>query len=196
MSSWTLLSPDCWGRPSVLLPGSSERRYLYVISGCWRRNGRGPLKRANSYGLEREALLDLAKRFAAALNTVLYLTWYAWKIPERVTAQALVDYEETMKELLGSLLGSHIGASSMSGRAFATIDPLIQQLYELDERIALEIGHYDDEPDDARNRIGSLHEAARRLERQSVDDLRSMLQLRSRPEPDQHAPGVTRAAPE
>jgi hypothetical protein len=146
--------------------------------------------------LEREALLDLAKRFAAALNTVLYLTWYAWKIPERVTAQALVDYEETMKELLGSLLGSHIGASSMSGRAFATIDPLIQQLYELDERIALEIGHYDDEPDDARNRIGSLHEAARRLERQSVDDLRSMLQLRFRPEPDQHAPGVTRAAPE
>jgi hypothetical protein len=138
--------------------------------------------------LEREALLDLADRFAAALNTVLYLTWYASKIPERVTTEALVDYEETMKDLLGSLLGSHIGASSLSGTAFTTIDPLIQKLYELDERIALEIGQFDREPDEARRRIGSLHEEARRLERQSVNDLRSMLQLQSRPDDVQRPP--------
>ena len=35
----------------------------------------------------------------------------------------------------------------MSGSAFTTIDPLVQQLYELNERIALEIGHFDQEPE-------------------------------------------------
>ncbi|MCA1704291.1 MAG: hypothetical protein LC808_13935 [Actinobacteria bacterium] len=131
--------------------------------------------------LEREALLELAKAFAAALTTVLYVTWYAWKIPERVTSQALAEYEETMKELFGTLVATHLVAAGMSGGTFAAFDPLIRRLHELDEQIALEIGRFDREPDSAREAIGSLHQSANSLERESRENLRSVLQLRRLP---------------
>lgn len=84
----------------------------------------------------RLALADLTKKIAAGVHAMAWLAWKAKIEPSRLSENDLTTYDTTMGILFPDIVGSRVVLAALSKEIHDQISPLIQQLYDLDVKIA------------------------------------------------------------
>lgn len=97
----------------------------------WTRSRRDAIEKDT-----RLALADLAKKIAAGIHAMAWLAWKAKIEPSRLSQDDLTTYDTTMNTLFPDIVGSRVALAALSKEIHDQISPLIQQLYDLDVKIA------------------------------------------------------------
>jgi hypothetical protein len=124
---------------------------------------------------ERQALLDLTQLLATGTQAIAWLAWAAIAQPADLMRREIETYDARMRELLPRLLASEAAAASLSDHAFERIDPLVRELISLDTKVGTAAAGFDDNADEARQRIAAVKKAAVDLSERSVDEVRALL---------------------
>jgi len=116
---------------------------------------------------EREAKLAAAQ-VAKALGVAAHImSWLSWKAQHRTSLVASADVEEydrDMKETFPDLVGALAVLASFSPDAYSTAKRVANQIYDLDERIALSGTGVLLKKEGAAEDLGRFLSEARRLE--------------------------------
>jgi cell division protein FtsL len=84
----------------------------------------------------RLAVAEVARLLASAAQAVSWLTWNGTHAPDLVTESDFDTYNKAMKTLFPQIVGAHLLLVALDKRTDETINPLVQQLYLLDEEVA------------------------------------------------------------
>jgi hypothetical protein len=95
--------------------------------------------RADQYRLEtRLAAADLAKKIAAAAQSMTWVTWIARHDAEHFSHVLVKEHDERMVGLYGELVAAQVLLAALEPPLFHRMRPLVKTVYDLDARIALE----------------------------------------------------------
>jgi hypothetical protein len=84
----------------------------------------------------RLAVVELTKKMAIALQAMEWFTWKVKKTPDSLTEEDISAYDEEMKAHLPEIVSSHILVAALSKTKYERLDPLVTELYQLDNQIA------------------------------------------------------------
>jgi len=84
----------------------------------------------------RQAIADLARSLGAAAHSMAWLTWMAANRPSVFNSRNIRSYDKEMHRILPQITGSQASLSSLSGKLFEEVQPLINEIHALDQKIA------------------------------------------------------------
>jgi hypothetical protein len=84
----------------------------------------------------RIAVADVARLLASGAQAVSWLTWNGVHAPDVVTEKDFDTYNQTMKSLFPQIVGAHLLLVALDKTTDETINPLVRELYILDEDVA------------------------------------------------------------
>ena len=111
------------------------------------------------------AVVDLTTHLAAALQTIVWFTAAAGMREQRFTEQTILDYDDEMRRHLTSTIQGLVGVAHRDAMAFAALEKLAQEVWELDARVASQAAGYWTNPNEARARISGMLLESYELER-------------------------------
>ena len=82
------------------------------------------------------AVAEVGRFLAAGAQAVSWLTWTAVHGPDVVTASDFATYNQTMKVLFPQIVGAHLLLVALDKKTDETINPIVRELYALDEAVA------------------------------------------------------------
>jgi hypothetical protein len=123
----------------------------------------------------RQALLDLVQLIAAGTHAI---SWLAWSVAEQPPDQVLLEadkYNASMRELFPILVKAQVAAASLSKNSYERIDPLVDQLFDLDREVGTALEAFKRGEPDANARIAAARNAAATLDDHMLNEARSLL---------------------
>ena len=111
------------------------------------------------------AVVELTTHLAAALQTIVWFTAAAGMREQRFTEQTILDYDDEMRRHLTATIQRLVGVAHRDAAAFAALEKLAQEVWELDGRVASQAAGYWTNPNEARTRISGLMVESYELER-------------------------------
>jgi hypothetical protein len=111
---------------------------------------------------------------------------------QRFTEQTILDYDDEMRRHLTATIQALVGVAHRDAAAFAALEKLAQEVWELDGRVAGNAAGYWTNPNEARVRISSLMVESYELERSLPHRIVGVLQGRE-PEAAAQDAAVSRA---
>ena len=84
---------------------------------------------------------------------------------QRFTEQTILDYDDDMRRHLTATIQALVGVAHRDAAAFAALEKLAQEVWELDGRVAGNAAGFWTNPNEARARISSLMIESYELER-------------------------------
>jgi hypothetical protein len=124
---------------------------------------------------QRQALLHLGELVAIGSQAMLWAAWAARTKSSTEVRQDIDTYETRMFELLPKLLAAQAEAGSVSDDAYQRVNPLVDQLTELDTRIGTAASRLDDNEDLARGAIAETKRDVDSLMHRTLDEIRTVL---------------------
>jgi hypothetical protein len=121
---------------------------------------------------EREAKMaaaQVAKACGLAAHIMSWLTWKAQHRSSLLTSADVEEYDRDMKETFPDLVGSLAVLASFSPAAYSTAKRVADQIYDLEERIAVAGTSVLLHQQGATEELGRFLQEARRLEDSSND---------------------------
>lgn len=131
---------------------------------------------------ERQALLHLTEVQATGTHAVSLLAWAARVLPDHQFRQEIESYEKRMRELLPQMTAAEAAAAGLSEDAFERIDPLVEELFHLDETVGTAAAGFDEDKVEARRRIAATEEQAWSLARRTIHQVRELLRVSVKPD--------------
>jgi hypothetical protein len=93
--------------------------------------------RADDHAKEaRLAVAELTRNLGAATHSMGWLAWNARHRAKYLQADDIKNYDREMHELFPSITGSLAVVSALSKALFKEMEPIVKQVYHLDEQIA------------------------------------------------------------
>jgi len=106
----------------------------------------------------RVAVAELTKNLGAATHAMAWLTWDAKNRPNHLTIKDVQNYDDEMHKLFPIISGSLALVSALSVELYQKMEPLVEQVYTLDEQIALAATQLADEQTEGAVLLGRYHE--------------------------------------
>jgi len=106
----------------------------------------------------RLAAAELTRNLGAATHAMAWLTWPARNSPQQLTAKNVENYNEEMHKIFPVISGSLAVVSALSESVYREMEPLVEQIYKLDEQIALAGTRFIENPAGGAGLLGKYHE--------------------------------------
>jgi hypothetical protein len=126
---------------------------------------------------ERRALLELTTLLAEGCQAAGWVGWAASVKPLEALRADLAEYDARMRALLPRLSSAQAAAAGVSEGVFDRIDPLVEQLYNLDVAIGNASVQLEDDPEVGQHVLKDIQVPAADLSRQVVRQVSSYLRL-------------------
>ncbi len=111
----------------------------------------------------RLAVAELARKLAITTHSMNWLTWRAEKQAAEFSLEHLEAYDREMHQNLPEIASAFIVLSALSESAAGLMNPLVQEVYNLDVDLAKAGASYREDPATSREAIASLMEDAWKL---------------------------------
>jgi hypothetical protein len=124
---------------------------------------------------DRQALLHLTQLHAAGTQAISWLSWAAGIQSDHEIREEIAVYEARMRQLQPELLAAEAAAASQSDEAFDRIDPLVNELMEIDAEVATAGARFDHNPDEVRSYLAEVGQHSRDLAVRRIQVIRELL---------------------
>ncbi|MBI5294253.1 MAG: hypothetical protein HY869_02175 [Chloroflexi bacterium] len=82
------------------------------------------------------AVAELMKKMAATAQNISWFTWEADYRPDRITKEAVDNYDVEMRRLFPEIDSALIVVSALSSKAYERLSPFVKKIYDLDLEVS------------------------------------------------------------